>query len=716
VSGQGVQSSEHRFYVGADIGGTFTDVIVMDQAGDGQLFKLPTTPEDRSQGVLDCLGLAAAHYGLAASDFIRQVAYIAHGTTTATNALIERNGAPAALLTTRGFGDSLLIQRGTASWASAGDASAHYSTRRWPDPLIPRGRIFEVDERVDSAGAEVVPLNTGQVREAAARMRDAGIEAVAICFLWSFRHPEHERQAARIIAAHWPDVFISLSYEIAPVIGEYERSATTAVNAYLGPVVHRYLGRLEGRLRGSGFTGEFTVMDSAGGVMAAGEAATRAVQMLTSGPAGGVLASAALGRAMSEPNIVTADMGGTSFDVGLVVDGQPLVITAAFDGGYHLAAPRVAVTAMGAGGGSIASVDEGGALVVGPESAGSVPGPACYGQGGTRPTVTDADVVLGVIDPDRFAGGRFRLRRDLAEDAIRKHVAEPLGMSLEAAADGIRRVVDAQMADQVRAATIGQGHDPRDFALFAYGGAGPAHAHAFAPEAGLSRIVIPHTATVHSAYGALGSDRFRLYQATDRQRTPPWADDPAVYLDPDRINLRFAQLEQRCRSDFPAGPGPGITRYLHIRYRGQAGELAVPVPGPLDERSLRELVADFHRRYERVYGPGTSLPEAGLETGTFRLEGRAPSPAPALRGGGRSPGASLGQARTGRRPVIFPGAAVTADVFDAESLPSGCTVAGPAIIDCPATTVVVGLEQTAFLDSNGTILLTAGPAAGGTAQ
>lgn len=701
--------NERRFYVGADIGGTFTDMIVTDEAGAGQLFKLPTTPEDRSQGVLDCLGLAAAHYGLAASEFTRQVAYFAHGTTTATNTLIERTGAPAALLTTRGAGDSLLIQRGTASWASAGEASGHYSTRRWPEPLIPRERIFEVDERVDSSGTEVVPLNAGQVREAAARMRAAGIEAVAICFLWSFLRPEHERQAAQVIAAEWPAAFISLSCEVAPVIGEYERSATTAVNAYLGPVVSRYLGRLEDRLRGSGFTGEFTVMDSAGGVMAAREAAARAVQMLTSGPAGGVLASAALGRAMSVPNIVTADMGGTSFDVGLVVDGQPLVVTSAFDGGYHLAAPRIAVAARGAGGGSIASVDEGGALVVGPQSAGSVPGPACYGKGGIRPTVTDADVVLGIIDPDRFLDGRFRLHRDLAEDAIRKHVAEPLGMSVEVAADGIRRVVDAQMADQVRAATIQQGHDPRDFVLFAYGGAGPAHAYAFAPDAGIGRVVIPYTATVHSAYGALGSDRFRLYQATSRQRTPGWADDPAAHLDPDRINSQFGELERRCRSDFPADSVLSTEKYLHIRYRGQAGELAVPVPGPLSGQSLRPLIAEFHRRYERVYGPGTGLPEAGLEIGTFRLEGRAPSPAPPARGWDRSPARSFEQARTGRRRVVFPAGAVTADVVSADAVPGGSVVAGPAIIDCPATTVVVGPGQSALVSGDGAILLTTAP-------
>jgi N-methylhydantoinase A len=697
-----------RFYVGTDIGGTFTDMVVADELGTGRQFKLPTTPEDRSRGVLDCLALAADSYGLPVGEFVARVGYFAHGTTTATNALIERTGAPTALLTTRGAGDSLLIQRGTASWAAAGEQSGHYSARRWPVPLIPRGAIFEVDERADSSGAEVVPLNTAQVRQAAARMREVGIRAVAICFLWSFLRPDHERQAAEIICAEWPEAFVSLSSEVAPVIGEYERSATTAVNAYLGPIVDQYVDRLECRLREHGFTGEFTVMDSAGGVMSAQSAGARAVEMLTSGPAGGVLASAALGRSLAAPDIITADMGGTSFDVGLVTGGRPLVVTSAFDGGYHLAAPRVAVTAKGAGGGSIASVDDSGALVVGPHSAGSVPGPACYGKGGDLPTVTDADVVLGIIDPDRFLGGRMRLSRDLAEQAVRNYIGKPLGMTAEEAADGIRRVVDAQMADQVRAATIQQGHDPRDFVLFAYGGAGPAHAYAFGPDAGVDRIIIPHTATVHSAAGALRADRFRVYQGTDRQRTPPWADDPATHLDPDRINAVFAELERRCVADFPAGSAPRADRYLHIRYRGQASDLPVPVPGPLDRDTLRTLIGDFHRRYEQVFGAGTSLPEAGLEIGTFRLEGHAPSPAGTGAGHRRPPARSPGGARTGTRSVIFANGMVNADIFDGELLTGGALVDGPAIIDCPGTTVVVGPGHHARVDDDGNILLTAG--------
>jgi N-methylhydantoinase A len=694
-----------RFYVGTDIGGTFTDMAVIDDAGGRELVKLPTTPDDRSQGVLDCFALAAERYGLPVREFLERTQYFAHGTTTATNALIERTGAPTALLTTRGAGDSLLIQRGTASWASAGDASGHYSERAWPVPLIPRDAIFEVDERTDASGAEVVPLNAGQVLAATARMRAAGIEAVAICFLWSFLRPEHERQAAELIRAEWPSAFVSLSSEVAPVIGEYERAATTAVNAYLGPVVSRYVARLEHRLRTAGMRCEFTVLDSAGGVMSARSAGSRAVEMLTSGPAGGVLASAALGAALDAPDVITADMGGTSFDVGLVSGGRALVVTAAFDGGYHLAAPRVAVTAKGAGGGSIASVDDSGALVVGPHSAGSVPGPACYGAGGTAPTVTDADVVLGIIDPGRFLGGRMRLNRMLAEEAISKHIAEPLGMSIEAAADGIRQVVDAQMADQVRAATIQQGRDPRDFALFAYGGAGPAHAYAFAPDAGIGRVVVPYTATVHSAYGALRADRFRLYQATDRQRTPPWASDPAAYLDETRINECFAALAERCRADFGGGDAPRMDRYLHFRYRGQASDLAVPVPGPLDADGVSALVADFHQRYEQIFGAGTSLPEAGLEIGTFRLEGRAPSPAAAAVNGNRPPG-TIDEARAGSRRVIFPGGPAIVDVYDGELLPGGADIPGPAIIDCPGTTVVVGPGQRAAADRDRNIVIT----------
>lgn len=694
--------TERRFYVGTDIGGTFTDMVVIDQAGDVRLFKSPTTPADRSEGVVQAFGIAAEHFGLDTETFIRSVDYFAHATTAATNALIEHTGARTMLLTTRGFRDALLIQRATASWAAMGDRSGHYSARRPQSPIVPREWIVEIDERVDSTGAEVVPLAREQVKEAVVRAQSAGIEAVAICYLWSFLRTDHEQETAAIVREMWPEACVSLSSDIAPVLGEYERAATTTINAYLSPVIKDYVNRLEGRLRGHGFRGQFAVMDSIGGVMAAEAAAERAVELLMSGPAGGVLSSAALGRSIGAGNIITADMGGTSFDVGLVVDGQPLVSAASFDAGYHLVAPRVSVTARGAGGGSIASIVDG-ILLVGPESAGSTPGPACYGKGGDRPTVTDADVVLGILDPDSFLDGKVPLRRDLAEEAIRRHVAEPLGMSVREAAQGIRRVVDAQMADQLRAASIQQGYDPRDFTLFAYGGAGATHAYSFAPDAGIHRVVVPYTATVHSAFGAVSSDQFRLLQGTDRQRTPAWAADPVDHLDLNRIVSKFHDLEQRCRAAFGDDPRVRVQRHLYFRYRGQAKELAVPVESLENTEDLRAVVAEFHSRYERLYGPGTSLVEAGIEIGTFRVEGRLPSPAP--RAVHRVATEAAGDALAGRREVVLDGVATLVDVYRAPTLAAGSHIAGPAIIDSPGTTIVVGVGQGADVDEDGNVVL-----------
>ncbi|HLI27490.1 MAG TPA: hydantoinase/oxoprolinase family protein, partial [Chloroflexota bacterium] len=548
-----------QFAVGTDIGGTFTDMVVVDQAGDVRVFKTPTTPQDRSRGVLDGFQLAAAEYGLSLEEFCRRVVYFAHGTTAATNALIERKGVRTGLLTTRGFGDTLLIQRAMGSWTGIGDASGHYSQRRNPVPIVEKRNIIEIDERIDFAGDEIVPLNGEQVREAVRLLRARGCEAIAICFLWSFVRPDHEQQAAAIVRDEWPEVFLTLSSEIAPVIGEYERTATAVINAYLGPVIHRYVQLLADRLREAGFAGDFAVMDSGGGVMQAHEAAQRAVNMLTSGPAGGVLASVALARRLGYRNVLTSDMGGTSFDVGLIVEGAPLVETFSQAGHYHLACPRIRVTAIGSGGGSIARVEDG-SLRVGPESAGAEPGPACYGRGGTLPTVTDADVVLGIIDPDYFLGGRIPLRRELAEEAIRRAIVEPLGMTVAQAAAGIRSVADNQMADLLRKVTVEQGYDPRDFVLFAYGGAGPTHAYAFAREAGISTIVVPATATAHSAYGAVSSDQYRAFQLSDPQRTPPHARRASEHLDVARINAKFAELEARCRAAMGHDPRLRLSR------------------------------------------------------------------------------------------------------------------------------------------------------------
>lgn len=693
--------------VGTDIGGTFTDMVVVDTDLGVRVFKTPTTPADRSLGVIEGFKLAAAEYGMSLDEFCQSVTYFAHGTTAATNALIERKGEPTGLLTTRGFRDTILIQRSMGSWTGIGQASGHYSQRRNPVPIVEKRHIAEIHERLDFAGDEVVALDREGVRRAARELRAAGIRSLAVCFLWSFVRPDHEQESARIIREEWPEVFLTISSDIAPVIGEYERTATTVINSYLGPVISRYVELLEGRLRENGFQGDFTVMDSAGGVMAAKEAGQRAVGMLTSGPAGGVLASAALARQLGYPNVITSDMGGTSFDVGLIVDAEPLVETASIAGNYHLAAPRIRVTAIGSGGGSVARVEEGNILVVGPESAGADPGPACYGTGGTRPTVTDADVVLGVIDPAYFLGGRIPLHRDRAEEAIRLHIAEPLGMSVAEAAAGIRSVADNQMADLLRRVTIQQGYDPRDFVLFAYGGAGPTHAYAFAHEAGIDTIVVPYTATVHSAYGAVSSDRYRSFQLSDPQRTPPGSSIASEHLDVARINNRFKDLEDRCRAAMNDHPQLRLSRVLYFRFRRQTHELPIPVPAhELTAGDVDRLVEEFHEKYERIYGRGTSLPEAGVEINTFRMEGRIPSPAPsrmgfqAPRGKGGLEAASLGL-----RGVMFAGHAVPTAVYRGELVPAGSDLAGPAILEFPGTTVVVGPHQDAVVDPEGNITI-----------
>jgi N-methylhydantoinase A len=694
------------FSVGTDIGGTFTDMVVIDDQSQVRLFKLPTTPEDRSLGVLNGFRAAAEAYGMSVPEFTAAVDYFAHGTTAATNALIERKGEITGLITTRGTADTLFIQRAMGSWTGIGNTSGHYSRRRNPPSIVMREHIREADERLDFAGDVVVPLDRDAIRSAVRELRAAGVKSMAVCFLWSFVNPVHELAAAEIIKQEWPDVFVTTSSDVAPVIGEYERTATAVVNSYLGPVISRYVELLERRLRESGFGGDFTVMDSAGGVMDAEQAGRRAVEMLTSGPAGGVLASAALARQLGYANVITADMGGTSFDVGLIVDGEPLTVTNSVEGRYHLVVPKIRVTAIGAGGGSIARVDEDGLLVVGPESAGAVPGPACYGKGGSRPTVTDADVVLGVIDPDHFLGGSIKLHRDLAEKAIAEHVAEPLGMTVPQAAAGIRKVADNQMADLVRTVTVQEGFDPRGFALFAYGGAGPTHAYAYAPEAGVDIIVIPYTATVHSAFGAVSSDQYRSVQVSDPQRTPPQIRNPSDHIDLKRVNAQFGELERRCRAELRDDPAVSTSRLLYFRYRRQAHELPIAVPaGPVTPEGFDALVREFHRRYERIYGDGTSLPEGGIEINTFRVEGRIPSPLSDQSSHARTAPGLLAAARLGERDVTFDGEPQPTKVYRGEAMPPGAAVEGPAILEYFGTTAVVAPGQRATADADGNVVI-----------
>jgi N-methylhydantoinase A len=694
------------FYVGTDIGGTFTDAVVLDEQGEQRVFKSPTTPEDRSLGVLNVLARAAQSYGLEPRAFVGQIAYFAHGTTTATNALIERKGVPTGLITTSGFGDTIFLQRAMGSWAGMGDDFTHYSIRHLPVPIVPRHLVREVVERVDYQGQVIVPLDEAGLRAAVRDLRAQGVQALAVCFLGSFVNPAHERRAKAIVQEEAPELFCSVSEELVPVLGEYERTATTAINAYLGPTIARYVATLERRLAEHGFTGTFSIMDSGGGVMLAADAAERPVRLLNSGPAGGVLASAGLARTLGLAHVITTDMGGTSFDVGLIVDGQPLVSTISEVAKYHTVQPVIAVQAIGSGGGSIARVEDG-YLFVGPQSAGADPGPACYGKGGTEPTVTDADVVLGILDPDFFLGGQIRLRRDLAEAAIRARVAEPLGMTVPQAAAGIREIADQQMADLLRNATIQQGYDPRDFVLFAYGGAGPTHCHRYAADLGVRAILVPAAAPAWSAYGAVSSDRHYSCSLTALLRTPAGFDTPSKHLPAAEIGGHFATLEAEAKQALGEVANVQTHRFLSLRYRRQVHEVAVPVPdGPLGEAEVDAIVDAFERKYEELFGKGTGLRAAGVEVTTFRVEAMAPIVRASLRPAADHAGAAA-DARVGARPVYQEGGAMRElSVYRGERLAPDSRLAGPCIVEYPGTTVLVGANQTLRVDAYLNALLT----------
>jgi N-methylhydantoinase A len=692
-------------YLGIDIGGTFTDLVLMDGDGNIATAKAPTTPGELEKGVFDAVAVAAGMQGLTAEELLGRVTAFGHGTTQATNALIERTGATTGLIATRGFGDTLALQR--LMGFTAGIPVEHlgrYSRRRYPDPIVPRRLVREVRERVDQGGHVLIPLDEDSVRAAVRELIEAGAQTFAVALLWSFRNPAHELRVGAMIRDMQPNAFVSLSCEVSPIIGEYERTATTVLNSYLAPKVANYLDRIESLLRDRGFRGKFNVLNSAGGVIPAREAARKPVLLVASGPAGGVMGSLQLAQEIGHHNVITTDMGGTSFDVALVVDGKPLVSGTHEVGGFHLNTPVIDIRAIGAGGGSIARV-EAGLLRVGPDSAGAVPGPVCYGRGGKLVTVTDADLVLGIVSPDNFLGGRMKLDLEAATAAIRAQIAAPLGMSVEAAAAGIRRVVDGHMADTLREVTIGRGHDPRDFVLLAYGGAGPTHCIGYGAELGVPRILIPATSMAHSAYGALASD---IQQSAERSlllRAGGGTRDPWEGLDCDAINAVFAELEERClaameQSGF-AKTQSELGRSIDMRYRRQTHDLMVAVPdGPVTAATARSLVESFEQSYEAVYGKGAGFRFAGIELTTFRVVAVGRTRKPSI----RKPSA-VEPPQPQRRRIFEPATLkwTDADVFQWSELPAGFCLVGIAVIEHPETTVYVGPGQTARLDDAGNL-------------
>ena len=689
--------------VAVDSGGTFTDCVTLDAGGGVWTAKAPSTPADFSEGVVQSVARAAADDGLELDGLLRRTGSFCHGTTVATNALLTRSGSVVGLITTKGHEDAIIVGRTIQKAAGLSEAELSNLARlEKATPIVPRPLIRGVTERIDYRGSVVVALDLDEVAAAVSELVDAGVEAIAVCFLWSFLNPDHERAVADLIRSRHPELFVTVSHEVAPVIKEYERCATTVLNGYLSRTTHAYISNLQERLARGGLANDPVIMQSIGGLTRAESSKGRAVALLGSGPTGGVFGAAALGALIGAENIVTTDVGGTSFDVGLVVDGEPLVVgTPVFDK-YHTVLPVIDVVSIGAGGGSLAWIEPGTGLVkVGPQSAGAVPGPACYGTGGTLPTVTDANLVLGRLDPDYFLGGERRLHTDLATAAIETHVAGPTGLPVPEAAMAIVDILDARMADLVRMSTIGRGYDPREFALFAFGGAGPLHVGAYAADVGTRLTVVPANSAVFSAYGIAASDPVAVAQASDPMIAP---------FDADRLGAIYDSLAARAVGELVAnGVAPGditTSREVEMRYRGQVHEVRVPVPGgPLDDGSLAAVLEEFRRRYNRRYGSGAAA-DAAIEARTYVVRGVGRQAKPELRPEPLGP-ADPGAAHVGERAVWFRplGGFVSTPVYRRELLRPGNRVGGHAVIEAVDTTMLIHPGQRADVDAWGNILL-----------
>jgi N-methylhydantoinase A len=657
--------------IGIDVGGTFTDLVAIDESGVATLAKVPSTPDDPSVGVVDGLAALAVKFGLDRRALLAQTERIVHGTTVATNALLELKGARTGLLTTEGHRDVIEMREGLKD--------DRYNLRLPPpQQLVPRHLRLGVGERMRADGRVEVPLDRDSLAKAIDILNISRVEAVAVCYFHAWRDAAHERETAEILARELPDAYVSLSSSVLPQIKEFERVSTTIVNAYIGPVLSRYLARLEARLAEVGYRGPTLIIQSHGGVAPIAEAGRLAAGGVLSGPAGGVAGSIHAAKLAGTPNLIPFDMGGTSTDICLVVDGEAALVMDRKIGGHRIALGSLDIATLGAGGGSIAAVDAGGILHVGPESAGAAPGPACYGQGGTAATVTDANLVLGYLDPARFLGGERRLDKNAAEQAVDR-VAAALGVDRLQAAHGIHRIVNTNMAEGVRLVSVRRGVDPRRFALFAFGGAAGLHATDIARQLQLSTVIVPRVAAVLSAWGMLATDlRFEVARTHI-------GDTRA--LDGGAVKRLFAELEAegmaRLRAGF-AGPARA-TRSVEMRYGEQVFEVAVPLDDVDWEAAdpLPQIVERFHRRHQELYTYASPDQETVLVNARVAVSGilSALPQEPAL--------AAAAPASPRAEHRIYLDDWVAAPVWDFDALAPSQAIPGPAIIEGAMTTVLL---------------------------
>jgi N-methylhydantoinase A len=687
-----------QYNIGVDIGGTFTDCVVVDDSGRLTMGKALSTPDDFALGTINAVREAARSLRISERALLGSTHLFFHGCTVGDNTLVTRSGPKTGLITTSGFADTVLMMRGKKTEGLTEAEAAHFSALEKPQPIVPRPLIAEVTERIDYKGTVLISLDLAEAEAAIEDLVAKGVEAIAVCLLWSIANDSHERAIAELVRSKYPKLFVSISSEVAPFLGEYERTVTTVFNAYIGSTISAYLANLRSMLGANGLEREPLIMQAYGGVLGL-EASTRnAIGMIESGPAAGVVGTQFLANLMGESNALVTDMGGTTFKVSVVRNGKiernysPVILR------HNILATKIWVESIGAGGGSIAWIDrDTGLLKVGPHGAGAKPGPVCYGLGGTEPTVCDADLILGFLDENYFLGGRMTLAKESARRAIEENIAKPLGLSVLDAASGIYRITNAHMADLVRKATVERGYDPRDFVLFVVGGAGPVHAGRYAAELGIHQVVIPLTSAVQGALGVIASDVVFEYGQSDRS---PFPTDLA------RVNGNFAKLIARGQKDLAtmrfAAEDVIMQRSIDMRYRYQAHELNVPFPvdtADITAADMTKIDAEFDNLYEQTYGPDSGYREAGKEIVTYRVSASGIIGKPLIEKN-EGAGTSAARALKGRRNVFFGESEgfVDTPIYDFRLMRPGFEIDGPAVIESTVTTIVVNPGDRSLMD------------------
>ena len=701
--------STKTYLVATDVGGTCTDTVVFAAGEPVILGKALSTPPDFAHGVLDSIKSAADQMNLTVEELLARTSLFVHGSTVVDNAILTRDGAKVGLLTTQGFEDTLLVTRGGyGRWAGLTEERMKNMVKTdRAAPLVERNLIAGIPERTDYKGAIIRDLDEGATRTAIKDLIGQGVDAIAISFLWSFYNQKNELRAQELVHEIDASVYTSISSHIAPTPGEYERTSTTVINAYAGDIARNYIENLADLLKKNKYAGPVMIMQGYGGLLLASEAADRAIGMLECGPAAGVIGSKALGELLNQKDVIATDMGGTTFKVSVIQGGQIEYAREPMIDRFHYTQPKIEVVSIGAGGGSIVWIEEGANIPrVGPRSAGSRPGPVCYGLGGDEPTLTDVFMLIGYMDPNIFLGGSMNLDKEAARKVFDAKIAKPLGLSVEEAAYGIFRVATAQITDLIREITVERGLDPRDFVMHAFGGSCGMVSTTFGAELGVKKIVVPYTASVNCAFGLISADIVHEYSVVKTLPMPAPLSEFAPLFDP----MKEKALAVLAAEGF-TGDKVVLDWSVDLRYSRQVHEVTTPLKAklPLTEAGLEQLSNDFETLYERKYGKGSAFREAGIEMTQFRLTARGlmshpdMSPSPAF-------GEDSSKAIVGRREIFVEArsAMVESDIYDFTLLQTGNIILGPAVIHTPITTIVVQDNQRAIMDEFRNIVIELG--------